>query len=281
MQNTVLPKLSIWKKIMCLALIAINQHPLYPVIILSNRDEFYKRASSPANFWNENLNIFSGRDLVGNGTWLGINKNGRFSLVTNYRNPKAYNPSKLSRGLLVSNYLQEIDNNSPITYLEKIRLDTDKYNGFNLIVGNPSEIYCYSNVSNKIEKLASGIYCLSNHLLNTPWYKVERAKQLFMNLKKQLITCDDPIQIRDLLFPILADQSLAPDTLLPDTGMEMHIEKLLSSIFVDIAEYGYGTYSSSIIVFEKNNISFSEKIFENGTFLTSNTTNITPLFLAS
>ena len=88
---------------MCLALISIGQHPLYPIIILLNRDEFYQRATAPANYWQENSNVFSGKDLVSSGTWLGVNRYGGFSFVTNYRKPNTYNSTMQSRGLLVKN----------------------------------------------------------------------------------------------------------------------------------------------------------------------------------
>lgn len=262
---------------MCLALLAIGQHPLHPVIILSNRDEFYERDSAPADFWHENPNVFSGKDLIKHGAWLGINKNGNFALLTNYRDPKLFKPSMQSRGLLVSNYLSEYAGKSSLEYIHKVKSASKNYNKFNLIIGDVTNAYYFSNVKNKAKKLSTGIYCISNHLLDTPWFKVERAKELFVNMSNALLACNDRDKIYDLLFNILSDITLSPDHQLPQTGMSMDLEKSLSSIFVNIPQHKYGTYSSSIILFERNNILFAEKIFKNGHLVTFKKTDIDPL----
>ncbi|MDR3442247.1 MAG: NRDE family protein [Legionella sp.] len=244
---------------MCLILIALNQHPLYPIIILSNRDEFYNRATTPAHYWKDAPYLFAGQDLVGSGTWLGIAKNGAFSCVTNYRNPKIYNSSLLSRGLLVKEFLLNSATTPASDYIKKIIPVANQYNPFNLLVGTLDEILYYSNVENKMKKLSSGLYGLSNHLLNTPWYKVKRAKELFNKVHNQLIACDVPEQLSELLFPILADKTQAPDDLLPHTGVSLELEKSLSSIFITLPAQAYGTRNSTLILFKKDTIFFSEK----------------------
>ncbi|MBA2649454.1 MAG: NRDE family protein [Legionella sp.] len=268
---------------MCLALIAIGQHPLYPLIILSNRDEFYARESAPADFWQESPNVFSGKDLVRHGAWLGVNKDGYFSLLTNYRDPKAFKSSMQSRGLLVSNYLSDYTNRSPLEYIKHIEAVSNHYNKFNLIIGNVNDAYYYSNVANTTQKLTTHIYCISNHLLDTPWYKVEHAKQLFSHWLTYIKTSTNMgrDKIHDSLFNILSDKTLSPDHLLPKTGIPVELEKPLSSIYVDVPQHQYGTYCSSIILFEKNNISFTEKIFNHGHFSSIRKTDIEllrPLF---
>lgn len=114
---------------MCLALIAIEQHPQYPIIILSNRDEFYTRATTAAHYWQDNPALFAGQDLVNGGSWLGVNQDGQFALVTNYRDPKAYDPLLLSRGLLVKDFLQQ--NSAPQAYMETLRSSPSQYNLYN------------------------------------------------------------------------------------------------------------------------------------------------------
>ncbi len=259
---------------MCLALLAIGQHPLYPLIILSNRDEFYQRATVPAHFWQEHSNIFSGKDLVCGGTWLGVNKQGNFSLITNYRNPDGYNLLMQSRGLLAKNFLLESIQTSPSAYVKKIVAVSDNYNPFNLIVGNRTDITYYSNVVNKTQKLTTGLYGISNHILDTPWYKVLKAKNLFNQLIAELITLEAPDRIAELLFPILEDRTLAPDNLLPSTGVPVDVEKSLSSIFVNIPSQAYGTRSSTMILFEENNIFFFEKTFVNAKLISLERNNI-------
>ncbi len=245
---------------MCLALIAVEQHPEYPIIILSNRDEFYTRPTKPAHYWRDYPRLFAGQDLVGGGSWLGINKNGQFALVTNYRNPQSYDKTLLSRGVLVKDFLQnDID---PQTYIEAVRPLAPQYNLYNLIVGNLNEIIYFSNVEERAIKLKPGLYGLSNHLLDTSWYKVSRAKELFKQALAKQVTENTPDKIDALLFPILEDKTLAPDNLLPQTGVTPYLEKALSSIFVTIPQHTYGTRNSTLLLFTKNTIYFSEKVFK-------------------
>lgn len=246
---------------MCLALIAIEQHPLFPLVILSNRDEFYQRLSSPADFWAENQNIYSGRDLRSNGTWLGVNRTGHFSFVTNYRRPGQEKELAISRGCLVANYLIRSGNCSPIEYLEEIKFRSEEYNNFSLIVGAVGQIYYYSNVENEIKKLSPGLYGLSNHLLDTPWNKVSKLKERFYQLQREFLASTTSEQISELLFPLLTDKSLSPEHLLPETGIEPYMERLLSPIFIHISEHDYGTNQSTIVVFDRERITFSEKKF--------------------
>ena len=259
---------------MCLALIAIEQHPVYSVIILSNRDEFYKRATSSAHYWPENPNLFAGQDLVSGGSWLGVNKSGSYALVTNYRNPITYNPLMQSRGLLVSNYLSEPESISPDAYIKNIAPTSKDFNPFNLIVGNNTNSIYYSNVEKKARKLTHGLYGLSNHLLDTPWYKILKAKELFNEKMDKLQKLRDPEQISELLFPVLINKTQSPDHLLPRTGVSLDLEKSLSSIFVNIPEHEYGTRSTTLILMEKNNIFFAEKSFVNAQVASFNTTHI-------
>ena len=121
------------------------------------------------------------------------------------------------------------------------------------------DIFYYSNVENKEIKLSTGLYGISNNLLDTPWYKVLKAKELFNNKIDELVTCSQPDQIRDLLFPILEDKTFAPNNLLPQTGISIELEKLLSPIFVYLPSHQYGTRSSTILLFEKENILFQKK----------------------
>lgn len=245
---------------MCLALIAIRQHAQYPIMVLSNRDEFYKRAMAPAHYWHDTPQVFAGQDLVGGGTWLGVARNGRFALVTNYRSPKDYDASLWSRGILVKDYLQ--NSMTPRDYIETIRPDASCYNLFNLIVGNLNEVIYYSNVQGKGIELKTGLYGLSNHLLDTPWYKVLRAKELFSQRLAQHTVSAEAKQFDALFFPILEDKSLAPDSLLPQTGLTPDLEKALSSIFVTLPQRAYGTRNSTVLLLAQDRIHFSEKVFE-------------------
>ena len=160
---------------MCLIVFAYNVHPSYRLILAANRDEFYERPSAPADFWEDQPHVLAGRDLKEGGTWLGVTKKGKFAAITNYRDPASWKNNAPSRGGLVSSYL--CGNQSTGEYLDKISRQAQLYNGYNLIVGDRHEIFAYSNRGEK-QKLETGIYGLSNHLLNSSWPKVFRGKKL-------------------------------------------------------------------------------------------------------
>jgi uncharacterized protein with NRDE domain len=237
---------------MCVILFAINQHPKNKFILAANRDEFYERPTAQAEFWAENLNILAGRDLVHGGTWLGVTKNGRFAAVTNFRNPNQPKGS-LSRGNLVKDFL--LGEDSPQYYLQQIQADKDNYTGFNLLVGEFSDdvnLSYYSNIADKIIKLNSGIFGLSNHLLDTDWHKVRSGKLKIKNALNNFST--------DNLLEILADKTPANDEDLPNTGVGIERERILSPIFIETPIYG--TRCSTVLSVENNNkAEFVEKSF--------------------
>lgn len=238
---------------MCLIIFAYNVHPAYRLILAANRDEFYERPSAPADFWKEVPQLLAGRDLKEGGTWLGVNKNGKFAAVTNYRDPQAFRHNALSRGKLVSRYLSA--SMSAASYAEKIVRQRNRYNGFNLIFGDNDELFVYSNRAD-MQKLKAGIYGLSNRLLDSPWPKVLKGKKVMagaVNLSGDAL--------EEALFAFLADRKAAPDEKLPSTGVGLEWERLLSPVFIESP--GYGTRSSTVLTIAKNGwVKLIEKNFD-------------------
>jgi uncharacterized protein with NRDE domain len=238
---------------MCVIFFAYKMHPEYPLILLANRDEFYARPTAAARVWEDFPEVFAGRDLVHGGTWLGIRKPGRFAAVTNYRDPFAP-PGKFSRGDLVGDFLK---NAYPVNdYLLKIKNRAADFSGFNLLVGeisrNAQTVGYYSNREDRVKILAPGIYGLSNHLLDTPWRKVEKGKAALKNLLQ------NGHFERQKFLEILGDKTLADDSDLPETGIGYEREKRLSAIFIETPVYG--TRSSSLVAVDKNyEISLEER----------------------
>ena len=215
-------------------------HPGYPLIMAANRDEYYDRPTAAASYWEDAPGLFAGRDLVHGGTWLGIAGNGRLAALTNYREPHAANRGAPSRGALVSGFLTAATNAK--RYLDRLRREGALYNGYNLLLGDSDSLYCYSNKSGQAIRLTRGIHGLSNHLLDTPWPKVERGREALAGVVSAARFS------RDDLFAILADRTPAPDDLLPDTGIGLEMERVLSSIF--IAGERYGTRSSTVLLID-------------------------------
>ncbi|MBL7849922.1 MAG: NRDE family protein [Cyclobacteriaceae bacterium] len=237
--------------------LSVNEHPRYKLILAGNRDEFHQRRTAPASFWPDVPHVLAGRDLEANGTWLGISRKGRISLLTNFRDPANINPSAPSRGHLVSDYLmREVEGE---IYLREVMQRGREYNGFNLLVGTPDRLWYYSNYAEGIHAMTDGLHGLSNHLLNTPWPKVERGKQLLSPLlRKETVL---PEELLDLLY----DEEQAPDDALPDTGVGIERERVLSSMFIKSPNYG-SRCSTVILVDRQNQVHFAERVYDLTTF---------------
>jgi uncharacterized protein with NRDE domain len=238
---------------MCLLLMALNTHSTYPLVLLTNRDEYYDRPSTSACFWDEAPDILAGKDLRAGGTWLGINRKGRIAALTNYRDPSSIKEGAPSRGRLVSEFL--LGDREPLEYIKRLNRVAGRYNGFNLIAGDKDRMYWYSNRGSGVQLLKPGVYGLSNHLLDTPWPKVARGKAALCRL---LSMQRDPSL--EELFHILADRTLADDASLPHTGVDLEWERILSPIFIKSPMYG--TRSSTVMLIDTDNhVTFVEKTF--------------------
>src|SRR5690606_5972667 len=242
---------------MCLIFFALDQHPDYKLVVAGNRDEFYKRKTAVANFWDDHPEILAGRDLEAMGTWLGIARTGRISMLTNYRDLRTLKKDAPSRGHLVSDFLWK--NMPPDQYLQQVAEEGHRFNGFNLLVGTADEFWYYSSYGNGIVKLDRGIFGLSNHLLDTPWPKVARGKVGFKSI------LDTGIVDTEALFKLLYDEDIAEDNFLPDTGLPLERERALSSMFIKTPDYG-SRCSTVTLVDPKHQVTFKERVFDVTTF---------------
>jgi len=241
----------------CLIFFSIQQHPTYKLIVAGNRDEFYNRKTAAANYWSDYPQVLGGRDLEAMGTWLGMTKSGKLSMLTNYRDPQNINPAAPSRGQLVSDYL--LEDVSPKDYLTNIEKKGKLYNGFNLLAGTPDEFWYYSNYKDGVTSIAPGFYGISNHLLETPWPKVLRGKEKLKSiLTKSKLEADE-------LFNLLYDDARAPQHQLPNTGLPPDREEALSSMFIKTENYG--TRCSTVILVDyDHHVTFSERVYDTTTF---------------
>ena len=238
---------------MCLLALAIDCHPEFELVIAENRDEFFNRPTAAADFWPESPHVLAGRDLERGGSWFGVTKTGRWAVVTNYRDFHHRRYSRLSRGGLVSRFLQDGESSAEFkAFLEK---DDGHYAGLNFVGGDRDEVFYFSNTGGGTRPLERGIYGLSNHWLDTPWPKVEGLKKEFGRWVQSGST--------DLekLFAMLADRQLAADERLPDTGIGLEWERALSARFIRGEEYG--TRASTIFLVDRHRqATFIEKSFD-------------------
>jgi uncharacterized protein with NRDE domain len=224
---------------MCLILVAWRGHPDYPCVIAANRDEFHARPAEPAHWWQDEPRILAGRDLSAGGTWLGLTREGRFAALTNFRGA-ARRDDAPSRGALVADILRSGDAVSGI--LDRLHEVGANYNGFNAIFSDGERLAVYESTVGSGRELAPGIYGLSNHLLDTPWPKVQNAKSALSTALKLLPDSSAALAL-------LRDDRPAPDESLPRTGLSQEWERLVSSAFIRADDYG--TRCSTIISIDR------------------------------
>ena len=93
-----------------MCLIAWNWQPQTstPLLVLSNRDEYYDRATLPLHWWDgagHEPQLLAGQDRQAGGTWLGLSRTGRLAALTNYRTTDPVQVDSPSRGELVTQFL--------------------------------------------------------------------------------------------------------------------------------------------------------------------------------
>jgi uncharacterized protein with NRDE domain len=233
---------------MCLIVFRLHDHPRYRLILGANRDEFYNRPTLPLSLHSAE-SVLSGLDLLAGGTWLGAGAGGRVSAITNIRRPEFFKKFPGSRGALALDFLRS--SLSAFEYMEQVRRSAVQYGGFNLLVFSEEEALCYHSVDGRLEKIESGVHGLSNDALNTPWPKVERVKAQFASATNADFEPED-------IMNLFRDQSVAPDLDLPDTGVGLELERMLSPVFIQSAQYG--TRSTSLLLIDnEGHIQFFER----------------------
>lgn len=218
---------------MCLVVFAWRPESQQPLLLLANRDEVHARPSAALAQWADQPSIYAGRDLEAGGTWLGIAAHGRFATLTNVRD-MSLPLGEQSRGALVSDYLA--GQQSPQEYLHSIAAELEQYSGFNLLLGDAQSMWFVSSTEPRQKRLSPGIYGLCNASLDTPWPKLVRLRTMF---SAHLEATDEA------LFTLMHDEQRAADDQLPDTGVGLAMERMLSSIF--IRGEVYGTRATSLL----------------------------------
>ena len=225
---------------MCLVVIAWRQSPSTPLVLAGNRDEFHSRPTQEAHWWPDTPDTVGGRDLQAGGTWLGLNRNGRFATVTNFRDAQKESGSLESRGRLITDFLH--GDLAPVDYLASV--EGSGYAGFNLLVGDQHSLAYLSNRGDSVRELEPGIYGLSNALLDSDWHKVRRAKSGMQQLFR-----DDNVNSTSLL-RLLDDREKAPASTIQSERLDFNTAHAISAPFIVLPDYG--TRSSSVVIRDGN-----------------------------
>ncbi len=225
---------------MCIVLLDWQPESDTPLRVAANRDEFHARPAEPARWRGD---IFCGIDLTAGGTWLGIHRNGRFAVVTNYREPVTdRQPGERSRGLLPSAFLES--SASPEQFARELAGEQHHYGAFNLLLGTPESLWYLGNRGAPPQPVTPGIHGLSNGLMDDPWPKVQRAKRHLQEVIAQGGALEQ-------LLDVVNDRHQPADDELPDTGVGLALERLVAPVFIQSPTYG--TRASSAVILDRSN----------------------------
>jgi len=132
-------------------------------MIGANRDERRDRAFlAPGRHWPDAPGVVGGRDVLGGGSWLGVNDDGVFATIVNGMDRLGPQSGKASRGELVVRALRERDATGAAQTIGTV--DVERYRGFTMLIADRKTAFSVSNDERAIavERLAPG------HHLVTP-----------------------------------------------------------------------------------------------------------------
>lgn len=233
---------------MCLIAFALHAHETFAFVVAANRDEYYARETAPATWWDDRHTVFGGRDLRAGGTWLAIDRRGRFAAVTNVREPDPVSGPR-SRGALVAGFVEGSE--SARDYAERMLGHADDYAGFNLLLvdlaADEPALFVSNRDARRTVAPGGGVHAWSNGALDAPWPKV-------LGLRERLghALHAAPRQLGPTLFDALADRSIPDDVALPDTGVGTLHERLLAPAMIFAPDLGYGTRASTVVAVRRD-----------------------------
>ncbi|KAL8868715.1 MAG: hypothetical protein Q9174_004808 [Haloplaca sp. 1 TL-2023] len=241
---------------MCIALFS-TAHPDYALVLINNRDEYLSRPTAAAAWWpSPDEHILGGRDLLrpAQGTWLGITKQGRIAVLTNFREEGQIVQQARSRGAMVNAFLMQ-EKSSPVdteTFAKRlIDEGVTGVGGFSLVCGQAGQPLAV--ISNRtpdvddvtwIAKERNETVGLSNAAYgNHSWPKVVNGKKMMQEAIEGSVKRKDSKEtfVEEMM------RLLSTDTL-PEKqqgeGWNSYVKELRKSIFVP-AIGGEGTDDTS------------------------------------
>ncbi|WP_445116589.1 NRDE family protein [Acinetobacter sp. WZC-1] len=241
---------------MCIVALAWQVFEGMPVCLLSNRDEFYHRPASQLHRWPDSP-IIAGQDLQSGGTWMGVTAQGRWALVTNFRNATDRQKYPTSRGDLIRTFLES--EQTPIRFARELETRQCDYAGFNLFVGNMEQLVYMSNRGQSPQVLPKGVFVVSNGLMSDHWEQTQHLRQRFTQEFIPLISLPHVSEsdLTHTAWDLLEDQRKIIPELLPQTGVSPEMEELLSSTFIQSPLYG--TRCSNLLMVRDSQIQWTEK----------------------
>ena len=169
---------------MCLLILSWQPQEKYALVLAANRDERYDRPTEPfAVLRARRPRTLGGLDLVGGGTWLGVNEHGVVAGLTNTPSPDGPDPSKRSRGEVPMFLTAHASAEQGVeAFIKAARPGT--YNAARLLVGDRNHLYYLeldANESPSVHELAPGLYVLENAALGGSSSKARFVEELLVN----------------------------------------------------------------------------------------------------
>lgn len=244
---------------MCIALLSTS-HPQYPFILLNNRDEFLSRPTLAADWWQApDSHVLGGRDTQREerGTWLGITRQGRIAVLTNFREEGVEVTKEKSRGGIPSAYLTgSLDakgraGGSQEEFAERLIQDfgIDDVGGFSLLFGvlrapdADGRMPGLSVLSNRsasaadLKRIATSVgetHGLSNsHFGDATWPKVVEGENLLEQAIKANVSSiggQPRAEFIDSLFDILSMDKLRQRE--PGEDWDVYVRQMRNSILI-------------------------------------------------
>lgn len=241
---------------MCLIAFAWQLRSRWSLVLIANRDEFHARAATAAETQSDSAQVYGGRDLEKQGSWLQMSLLRRLAAVTNVRAGLAPPVAPRSRGHLVAEFVRSRETGGE--WLRQIEPHAAQFGGFNLLLWDGSSLLLAGNQPGYGHRyIEPGVHGVSNGPFDAPWPKVRRARAALARWIANDPTRGEP----DLqsLFDALADEHVAPDEQLPDTGVGLELERALSPVF--LRGERYGTRASTVVLVGNDVAWFAERRF--------------------
>ncbi len=126
-------------------------------------------------------------------------------------------------------------------------------------MGDTTQAVYMSNRGEAPQALVKGVYVVSNGLMSDPWEKTARLRKRFTQEFLPMLQLPDlaSAELNAAAWDILQDERKVAPELLPQTGISLEMEALLSSTFIQSPMYG--TRCSNFLRMQVHQFTWLEK----------------------
>jgi uncharacterized protein with NRDE domain len=217
-----------------------------PVVLAANRDELYARDTRSPQVLAPG--VVGGLDAQSGGTWLALNRQGRFAAVTNQRALLEPPAGVRSRGLVVKELAASDDQDAFVD-----ALDPRRYASMNLVWGDAERVrigYLRHDGAKDVITLPRGVHTLCNDVLGSEDFP--RGERLQAALETLVAATRAWDALVAGMQRALADHTRVPIDRVPPSHLPIEIAHELTANCIH-TEY-YGTRSASLTAIEPGRI---------------------------